>query len=236
LLLFNVKGKLRLLAMAAGLTGLIFSLSRASWITLIVGAIYLIFRIGMRARVRLIIAATASVAVFIGFAQFSGITWIVSDRVSTLSRPSQDASFSARVDGHVQALRKLAQDPWGEGLGSTDSLHATTGGEAGIGPHDSTLLELLYSLGWVGASIYVLGFGLLLAQLVRKGGTDRFAVSAQAILIGLLAQSLLVSVFLGVLGFMVWTLSAMILSAPDAPESVVDVERDPEAEDRLARV
>ena len=103
------------------------------------------------------------------------------------------------------------------------------------GPHDSTLLELLYSLGWVGASLYVLGFGLLLAQLVRKGGSDRFVLSAQAILIGLMVQLLLASVFIGVLGFMVWTFAAMILSAPEGPESSVYTEREPEAEDRLAR-
>jgi hypothetical protein len=237
LLLFNVKGKLRLLAVAAGLSGLIFSLSRASWITLIVGSIYLIFRLGMRARLRLVFAAAASVAAFIGFAQMSGITWIVSDRVATLSRPEQDASFSARVDGHVQALRELAEDPWGEGLGSTDTLHATTGGEAGIGPHDSTLLELLYSLGWVGASLYVLGFGLLLMQMAqRRRSNDRFAIAAQAILIGLLAQLLLVSVFLGVLGFMVWTFAAMILSAPEQAEIPAYLEREPEAEGRLARL
>ena len=181
------------------------------------------------------LAAAASVVVLLGFAQIPGIREIVADRMATLTQPEQDASFSARVEGHEQAIRKLAAEPWGEGMGSTDALHGTEGDDDNIGPHDSTLLELLYSLGWVGASLYVLGFGLLLAQLVRKGGSDRFVLSAQAILIGLMVQLLLASVFIGVLGFMVWTFAAMILSAPEGPESSVYTEREPEAEDRLAR-
>ena len=234
LILFNMKSKVRLLAVACGFVGLIFSLSRASWISLAVGSIYLVFRLGMRARLRLILAAAAGVAVLGALAQIPGIHAIVAERVGTLSQPGHDASFSARIDGHVRALRSLSEDPWGEGMGSTDTLHATSGGEAGIGPHDSTLLELLYSLGWVGASLYLLGFGLLLAQLVRKGGSDRFALSAQAALAGLLAQMLLVSVFLGVLGFLVWTFAAMILSAPQRLESSAYTES--EAESPLVRV
>ena len=236
LVLFNLKGKLRLPAAAAGFGGLILTLSRASWISLAVGSIYLIFRLEMRARLRLGLAAVASAAVLIGLAQSPGVKEVVAERVTTLSQPGQDASFSARIEGHENALRELMQSPWGEGMGSTDALHSTSGDDPNIGPHDSTLLELLYSLGWVGAFLYTLGFGLLAAQLVRKGSSDRFVLSAQAVLIGLMVQSLLNSVFLGALGFVVWTFAAMTLSAPGAPESSAYTEREPEAEGRLARV
>ena len=128
-------------------------------------------------------------------------------------------SFASRVEGREQALRELAQEPWGEGVGSTDTLHNTEGDDSIIGPHDSTLLEFLYSLGWIGTLMYALGLGSLAVQLVRKGGSDPLVLSAHAILIGFLAQALLNSIFLGVLGFMVWTFASMSLAAPEQVET-----------------
>ena len=80
------------------------------------------------------LAAAASVVVLLGFAQIPGIREIVADRMATLTQPEQDASFSARVEGHEQAIRKLAAEPWGEGMGSTDALHGTEGDDDNIGP------------------------------------------------------------------------------------------------------
>ena len=58
-----------------------------------------------------------------------------------------------------------------------------------------------------------MGLGSLAVQLLRAGVKDSFVMSAHAILIGFLAQALLNSIFLGVLGFMVWTFAAMSLAA-----------------------
>ena len=219
LILFNLKGKLRLQAAASGFVGLILTLSRASWLSLAAGSIYLMFRLGMRARLRMVLAAAASAAVLIGFAQIPGVDELVAARVATFTQPGRDVSFASRVEGREQALRELAQEPWGEGVGSTDTLHNTEGDDSIIGPHDSTLLEFLYSLGWIGTLMYALGLGSLAVQLVRKGGSDPLVLSAHAILIGFLAQALLNSIFLGVLGFMVWTFASMSLAAPEQVET-----------------
>jgi hypothetical protein len=218
LILFNLKGKFRLLSAAAGFVALILTLSRASWLSLVVGCAYLMFRLGMRARIRMAVAAAASVALLVGFTQIPGIDTLVAQRIATFSQPGQDDSFSARIEGHEQALRELAQEPWGEGVGSTETLHDTEGDDDIIGPHDSTLLETLYSLGWIGSFIYALGICTLVAQLIRKGGKDPFVISAHAILIGFAAQALLNSIFLGILGFMVWTFASLCLIAPEPGE------------------
>lgn len=219
LITFNLKGKLRLLAAACGFIGLILTLSRASWLSLAFGLIYLALRLGMRARIRMALASVACIAFLIGFAQIPGIKDLVEQRIATFTQPGQDVSFSARLEGHEQALRELAREPWGEGVGSTDTLHNTEGDDAIIGPHDSSLLEFLYSLGWIGSFIYALGLGSLVVQLIRAGGRDPFVLSGHAILIGFLAQSLLNSIFLGVLGFMVWTFAAMCLAAAECAEA-----------------
>lgn len=220
LLLFNMKEKLRLLAAACGFIALMMTLSRASWLSLIAGVAYLMLKGTMKARVRFGFGVLACVGVLLVAAQVPGVDDAISQRMRTFSQPSQDVSYQARVEGHERALRVIAQEPWGEGIGSTDTLHNTEGDDDIIGPHDSTLLEFLYSLGWVGTLIYLMGLGYLFVQLARDRGCDSFSLSSRAIVLGFLAQALLNSVMLGVLGFMVWCFASMSLAEADYATTV----------------
>jgi len=226
LLLFNQSGKIRLLSVACGFLGLMLTVSRASWLSLAAGGIYLMLHSGMRQRVRLAIAAFACVVFLIGIAQVPAVHDLLMQRLESFQDPSQDVSFSARVTGHEKAFREIAQEPFGEGVGSTDTKHNTEGDDDIIGPHDSTILEFLYSLGWIGSLVYALGLGTLALQLKKSVHEDSFVVSAKAILIGFVAQCLLNSVMIGVLGFMVWTFASMTLAAGDySKEADLDVRR-----------
>jgi len=232
LLLFNSKQKLRLPAAAFGFVSLIMTLSRSSWLSLVAGGAYLLFRLGMRARVNFAIASLACIAFMLAATQVPGVDEVVETRMRTFSQPSQDVSYLARIEGHQRALREIAEEPWGEGIGSTDTNHNTEGDDDMIGPHDSTLLEFLYSLGWVGTFIYLLGLGYLLFQVIRRSRRDPFVLASHAILIGFVAQSMLNSVMLGVLGFMVWTFASMSLAAassPEARERTLDYQPNPTA-------
>jgi hypothetical protein len=215
LVLFNLNGKLRLLAAAGGFLALMLTVSRASWLSLAAGAIYLMMRAGMRQRVRLAIAGFACGVFLLGLAQLPVVHDLLMQRMQTFSDPSQDVSFSARVEGHEQAFGQIGQEPFGEGIGSTDAKHNTEGDDDIIGPHDSTVLEFLYSLGWIGTLVYALGLGSLAFRLMRADRGDSFVVSAMANLVGFGAQCLLNSVMIGILGFMVWTFAAMSLAAAD---------------------
>lgn len=211
LILFNLTGKLRLLSAAFGFVALSLTISRASWLSLAVGAIFLMMRLEMRQRVRLATALGACVVVMIALSQIPDINELIQQRIETFLQPSQDVSYSSRIEGHQAAFAAIAQEPFGEGLGSTDTDHFTEGDDSIIGPHDSTILEFLYSLGWIGTLIYGLGLGSLVFQLVRSGRGDPFVLSSKAILLGFVAQCLLNSVMLGVMGFMVWTFASMSL-------------------------
>lgn len=216
--LLNTKGKLRLLSSAAGFIGLILTLSRASWLTFAGGCIYLAVFLGMRERYRLMIAAASCLLFLLAVSQIPAVNEIIMHRIETFTRPGQDDSFSARVEGHDAAMREIAEEPWGEGIGSTDTLHNTEGDDDMIGPHDSTLLEFLYSLGWGGTAIYGTGLFLLGVQLFRAGRGDHFALAGKAVVIGMFIQALLNSIMLGVLGFMVWTFASMCLAEAELAE------------------
>lgn len=219
LLLFNISGKLRLLAAGCGFIGLMLTVSRASWLGLVAGGIYLILKAEMRQRVRLLFAAFACCAFLIGVTQIPAVHDLLLQRMESFSDPGQDVSFAARVVGHERAFGRLAQEPFGEGLGSTDANHNTEGDDDIIGPHDSTVLEFLYSLGWVGSLVYGVGLVLLAFQMKLADRNDSFVVSAKAILVGFAAQCLLNSVMIGVLGFMVWTFASMCMAAGDRADA-----------------
>jgi hypothetical protein len=212
LLLFGLKGKLRLLAAACGFLALILTMSRASWLSLVAGFIFLALQLDMRQRLRLAIASVVCIVFLLASTQIPVVNDLVSQRIRTFSDPSQDVSYSARIEGHQQAFQQIAQEPFGEGLGSTDTEHGTEGDDDFIGPHDSTILEFLYSLGWIGSLIYAMGLGALGLQLLRSGRSDPFVLASKAIIIGFMAQCLLNSVMLGILGFMVWIFASMSLA------------------------
>ncbi len=215
LLLSNLKGKLRLLSAACGFLALMLTVSRSSWLSLAVGGIYLMLVAGMRQRARLVLVGLACGVFLLGLTQIPVVHDLLMQRVATFSDPREDVSFSARLRGHEQAFRQIAGEPFGEGLGSTDSKHNTEGDDDIIGPHDSTILEFLYSLGWIGTLVYVMGMGSLALQMMRSGHSDSFIDSARAIIMGFIVQCLLNSVMIGVLGFMVWTFASMSLAAAD---------------------
>lgn len=219
LLLLNVKGKLWVPAAACGLIALILTMSRASWLSLVAGVIYLITQAETRQRIRLVVAIGSCVVFLVAFSQIPVVNDLVSQRIQTFSDPSHDVSYAARIEGHQEALRGIAQEPFGEGIGSTDTEHGTEGDDDMIGPHDSTILEFLYSLGWIGTLIYAVGLGALAFQLIGSG-KDPFALSSKAILIGFATQCLLNSVMLGVLGFMVWTFASLTLAQKDMAEQL----------------
>jgi O-antigen ligase len=193
-------------------------MSRASWLSLIAGFAFLATKLEMKQRVRLAIGAVACVLFLLASLQIPVIQNAVSKRIQTFSDPSQDVSYAARIDGHAAAFRQISQEPFGEGVGSTDSAHNTEGDDDFIGPHDSTILEFLYSLGWIGTLLYAVGLGMLGVRMLPAGRSDPFILASQAIVIGFLAQCLLNSVMLGVLGFMVWTFASMTLAKTELAE------------------
>jgi nitrate reductase NapE component len=218
LLLFSLKGKLRILAAVCGFLALVLTMSRASWLSLVAGFIFLALQLDMRQRFRLAVVTAMCIVFLLASTQIPAVNDLVGERIRTVSDPSHDVSYTARIEGHQEAFRQLAQEPFGEGLGSTDTEHGTEGDDDFIGPHDSSILEFLYSLGWTGTLIYAMGLGAMGLQLMRSGRSDPFVLSSKAIIIGFVAQCLLNSVLLGVLGFMVWMFASMSLAQMDLAE------------------
>jgi hypothetical protein len=226
LLLFALKGRLRILAASLAFLSFALTSSRSSWVGMVLGVGYLTMQLPNRARVRVLAGVLACVVLLMAATQLPVVDHILADRLQSFTDPKKDVSYNERVDGHVRAFANLLDEPLGEGMGSVDIDHATTGGDASIGPHDSTVLESLYALGLPGSLLYALGFGIALARMAaarpgaQTAAADPFAISMRAIVIGFAAQLALNSIFVGVFGFMVWTALAMTLASTDLPEEL----------------
>ena len=210
-----------LLAITApiALIALALTTTRALWVALVVGAAYLVATLPGRLRVR--VAGISVIALVLSAAGMSlpGIREIVVERVLSFTSGTSDVSASARISGHEDALARLATEPLGEGMGSTDVDHDTNGSDASLGPHDSTLLEFLYALGGPGTLVYGAGlvFGIGMIYFPRRARNayelEPFGYAARAAVFAYLAECLLQSIAIGAPGFLLWALLAFALAA-----------------------
>ena len=142
---------------------------------------------------------------------------VVGPRIQSMTNPKDDISLAARLEGYGKYLRDAVTDPFGKGIGIMDREYAIAPDDEGIGPHDSAILELLLSLGFLGAALYGAGLIALLFGLRAPGGvgirSDSFANAAKAIGLGMFAQLILGSVMLGVMGAILWGFAGVVIAA-----------------------
>jgi O-antigen ligase len=157
-----------------------------------------------------------------------GVKNLVAEKMETMVYPRQDVSYQARIEGYQNAFATLAHEPFGEGVGSPDIDHATKENDDAIGPHDSLILELLYSLGWCGTAFYLAGLGLVIWRAFAHPATNHpFEDSMKAVLVAFFAQCLLNDIVYGGVGFFFWSAGAMQLAAITHAESELRAESAP---------
>jgi len=227
LLLFAMPGKLRIPAAIIGFAALLLTVSRSGWLGLLVGTIWLFFQISNHQRMQMLVGVLACALLFFAASYTPVVQDILSDRIHTFSDPSHDVSYLERIKGHKEAFDRILLDPFGEGLGSAENEHSVSGNEERIGPHDSSILESLYSLGWFGTLLYVVGLASAFARIFhRPVSSNPFGIVARTILVGFAAQFLLNSILLGVLGFVVWSFAAICLSETKEQNAAVFLQLD----------
>lgn len=207
------KGKIRLLVVICGFLGLMFSFNRSGWIGFVTGLIFILIKVGSRERLR-ILGATLLAFLFAWLLlAFPNVRQPVMDKLQTMTDPKDDISFQARIEGYEKALTTLSSEPFGEGVASPDIDHSMVYGDQ-IGPHDSMILELLYSLGWSGTIIYLAGLVIMIAGIMTHKATYQpFEDSMKAVLVALFAQCLLNDIVYGEVGWILWTAGAVQLAA-----------------------
>ena len=209
-----VKSRLRLVVVICGFLGLLFSFNRSAWIGLVAGTIFILIKEKMRERLRIIAAIAVAFLITWSVVLIPGVREPVTDKLQTMMDARNDISLQARLEGYESALTELSNEPFGEGVASPDIDHPTMENDDKIGPHDSMILELLYSLGWCGTFAYLIGFAIVIGRTVIHKATDRpFENSMKALIVALFAQCLLNDIVYGEVGWMLWAAGAVQLAA-----------------------
>jgi len=215
LMLFSMQhSRLRIPVALLGFFNFLLTTDRASWIGFLVGLIFLAMHMGMRQRVKIFTMMIGCALLLGGISLLPPVNEILTSRFQSVTDPKHDESYNTRILGHEMAFAQLAHEPVGEGMAAMEMNHYNFGMDDKLGPHDSTILEFLFSLGYVGTFVYfaglaVAGYRLLTDKQVR----DPFTYTMMAVTLSFFAQAILNSIMLGVLGFVVWLSIAMTLAA-----------------------
>jgi hypothetical protein len=212
LMLFSATGWKRFPVGAAAVTSFLLTSVRAAWMGWVLGYLVLVFYFPPRQRLRLLWILVLAAVVSAPLLMIPTFQKLVSGRFQTFGELDEDVSFMSRLQGYQQRLAEAATAPFGGGIGALDASEHTAPNQL-LGARDSALIDMLVSLGWLGAAMYGAAIVLLLFAAGGGAGSDTFAVACFACVVGLIAQFLLGSTMLGATGIVLWGFAGLAMAA-----------------------
>jgi hypothetical protein len=216
------RGVLRLLAACVGVSGLALSLTRTSWLGLVVGLLVLVAK--LRRRYALVLLGGC---LLLGTASFAFLsTGLVENkfykRLETLTNLQEAGSYRARASTYGEYTISTLSNVWGNGVGSIGvATKLSSEFQVRKWLFDSGLLEVPYELGWPGTLLFVVGLGMVLVRPSARplpADNDLRSLST-AIVVSLLAQLVSDNTFTGPDGLIFWTFVALRFGALTAQET-----------------
>jgi hypothetical protein len=199
---FQSQSRIKYAAIPMGLLTLLLAGSRSAWIGFVIGLTYLFFHLPGRQRFQ-IVAFSAFGAVLLLVALQSDAQQTVFARFQSLKDPGHDYSFLSRTDGYSVLLPDTLNAPYGAGEGFDDPIVSKNG--KGMGSGDSAVIATLFSLGYPGTLVYLVGLVIMALGLFRSGRSDTPSIYVlKATALGLAAESFLTNTMQGPGGFLVW--------------------------------
>ena len=134
-------------------------------------------------------------------------------RFESFTSLGEDKSLAAREASSAVVLGWILDEPMGRGLGATGSAkRLATGGTATF---DSGLLNIFFSLGWVGGLLYLGGTLVLLLGLLRRfePRNDPIPKVARAVGFATFAALASLNTLVGASGVIFWGFIGLSISA-----------------------
>jgi hypothetical protein len=212
LVLFSTRGWKRFPVAVIAVTAFLLTLVRAAWLGWVLGYFVLFLHFTPRQRLRLVWVLLLTAAIAVPLMTISTFQKSVTDRIQSFTELKEDVSFNSRLQGYQERLEEATSEPFGGGIGAMDAAERTAPNQL-IGARDSALIDMLVSLGWLGAVLYGGAIVLLLLRSVGGRISDPFADAASASLVGMVAQFVLGSTMIGAAGIVLWGFAALALAA-----------------------
>ncbi len=218
LLAFSGGGPLQSISFATGFMGFALSAVRSAWGGWFVGMLIILTQLPLRQRARLL--GTLSVLVLICIPLFSlgPVGALFSERLATVTDLENDMSYNDRLELYASLSSFTANNPLGQGLGSS-GVASNIGNPSDSMPNlDSGIIAVLYTFGILG-TLYFVGGALTLFFRALMTGRRAHTVNAAiyaGITVGAMAQLFFGNAWNGVSGMVLWFFPCLLLASQQA--------------------
>jgi hypothetical protein len=217
LVTFRSPGRVKFLAIPSAVAALGFSMSRSAWLALAAGVFYFCFRLASRERVRLIVLAACCAMVLAAATQTLDVNETLDSRFQSLTDVKNDESASDRAEAYGALIQGISKSPFGLGIGVESE---ESGASVSDAVHDSTIVNMLLSLGILGSFVFTFGVGTLFVRiLTRVDNGSPGLISLQASLIALAAEAGLNNILTGPIAFLTWSAIGLGYAAIESSRS-----------------
>lgn len=213
LLLFTSTGPLIFPASAVGYLSFLLSQVRTSWGGWLLGIIMIFGSVKPQIQMRLITIILVMTICVIPLVTIEPLSKVITTRLESLSNIEKDPSFRDRSATYDRSLNLALSNVIGNGFGNTWKVNEKTG-QIEVVVIDSGILDMFFTLGWIGAIPYISGLVLMLITVgnYTEGRFDSFLSAARAIGISSCAQLIIYSGMLSISGMIMWGFLAMAMA------------------------
>ena len=214
LLLFTSSGTLIFPASAVGYLSFLLTQVRTSWLGWLLGVVMIFGSVKARIQMRLIAIILIMLMCVIPLTNIEPISGVVADRLESFSNLENDTSFKERSGSYDINLSLALSNVLGNGLGNIWKVNEKTG-QIEVIVLDSGILDMFFTLGWLGAIPYIGGLILIIFSVLQynEAKFDSFVSAARAIGLSSCVQLVGNSAMLSVPGMILWGFLAMAMAA-----------------------
>jgi len=214
LLLLTNSGPLIFPASIVGYISFLLSQARTNWGGWLLGMIMIMGSVKARIQMRLIMVFLVMSLCIVPLLTIQPFSQVVGSRFETFSNLDKDSSMKDRTGSYDRNLNLALSNGLGNGLGNIWKVDEKTGQLEAI-VIDSGILDIFFTLGWLGAIPYLSGLILIIVSVsqYKEARFDSFASAARAIGISSCLEIVMSSGMLSISGMILWGFLAMAMAA-----------------------
>ena len=213
LLVFGGGGAARLPGAAAGFVGFALSAVRSAWGGWVVGFLVVASSLPLRLRTRLLGTLLLLGIVAVPLLSLGPVGELFSERLGTVTDLSSDTSFNARLALYADLSSFTADNPLGQGLGST-GVATGLSNKTSLQDLDSGVIAVIYTFGLLGTLYFAGGAIFLFGRVLATGLRSRSL--GDAVYVGIsvagLSQLAFGNAWTGVSGMVLWFFPCLYLA------------------------
>jgi hypothetical protein len=212
LLIFNGGGIFTIPAAGVGYLAFLLTMARVMWGCWVVGLLGVITSIKPRLQMRLMVTIIAMALCVVPLSTMEPFSTAINTRLQTLANLEKDDSAQVRQKIYEEGLNNAISNSVGNGIGNTFIINKDGNLESIV--VDSGILEIFFTLGWLGAAFYISGVVLLLVKLLQatESRFDTFIAASRAIGVACITAMPIFSVMLGLSGLVMWSFLGIALA------------------------